>query len=208
MLQCSSKKSVFEVKPFNIDSILHISLYLQPFGQLTALSEGVRVTQGDPDGSSQRFTNVFKGSSSHLHHFSNSSIFSEVKCSSKVWKSINSVVYSLPYFVIHIWNKTISVAFPSYFHFNSMFLLIFLIQTGIVATLVGKTSFSPLVWPQCPVFIRKMGKNIEFQWKKMENQLRWLFHMWITYKVRNILQSKYHFVLSTFIQRLDMTNRT
>ena len=77
-----------------------------------------------------------------------------------------------------------------------MFLLIFLIQTGIVATLVGKTSFSPLVWPQCPVFIRKMGKNIEFQWKKMENQLRWLFHMWITYKVRNILQSKYHTIVN------------
>ena len=57
---------------------------------------------------------------------------------------------------------------------------------------VGKTSFFPLILAKMSSFHQKNGKNNEFQWKKMEYQLRWIFHMGITYKGRNILQYKYH----------------
>ena len=88
--------------------------------------------------------------------------------------------------------------FPGIFHFNSMFFPNFFIQTGKVATLVGKTTFSPLVWP-CFQFSSKKLKNIEFQWKKLENQLRLLFYLVVTHILRNIQVNKYHFQWGYFL---------
>ena len=85
---------------------------------------------------------------------------------------------------------TISVIFQA-FSISIRCFSNFWIQTGNVATLVGKTTFSPLVWP-CFQFSSKKLKNIEFQWKKLENQLRLLFYLVVTRILKNIQGNKYH----------------
>ena len=69
----------------------------------------------------------------------------------------------------------------------------------------GQTRGENFVFPtrlaKMSSFHQKNGKNIEFQWKKLENQLRLLSHLGSTYRLRHILGTKYQSFLARITQQ-------